>query len=549
MTKTWPSKPDFVNDAERVVWKALKSQLRDEDVLLHGLRFTDVQDGDVEIDLLVLMPDFGAAVVEVKGGHITYAEGIVRQTGASGAREIDPAGQAAKELRALRRYLERQPGWSRGWLRGVWLAAFPYTKVDGDLGPQLPATAVIAENRLDDAAGIVYDRLRDNSIDYGVPKPGWVDTVLDLLLGAMDEPGEIHARAAQRLQHVEQLTQEQAALLSVVRRVPRFEVIGSAGTGKTWLAMEQARRWADAGEHVCFVAYTRGVIELVRAALVDLPEGKQPTFIGTFHQLGFTWGVQPDNDQGHAYWTEVAPIEMLKAAEQLPPDDRFTAFVVDEAQDFADPWWPALLAFGVPDCKIAVFRDDEQAVFTERKGRPDIDLVPLTLEENLRNAQQIVDTFRPLVAAPIVSKGGQGFPVEFVASTPDDVISTADDIVADLIERRGWLPEHVALLTTRHRHPVHAEYDTDKSAYWSSLWNKDEVFYGTVAGFKGLERSVVVLAVDGFHDGIDPRSVLYAGMSRARDLLVVVSPPDVIEQTDTKLARRLRRGTGETVAT
>jgi ATP-dependent exoDNAse (exonuclease V) alpha subunit len=39
----------------------------------------------------------------------------------------------------------------------------------------------------------------------------------------------------------------------------------------------------------------------------------------------------------------------------------------------------------------------------------------------------------------------------------------------------------------------------------------------------------VVLAVDGFHEHVIPRQVLYVGMSRARDLLVVVGDPDEIE--------------------
>jgi len=166
----------------------------------------------------------------------------------------------------------------------------------------------------------------------------------------------------------------------------------------------------------------------------------------------------------------------------------------------------------------------------------------LVLDVNLRNGQQIVDTFRPLIAAPVTSGAGQGFPVEFVDCEPEHVIDTADDVVVDLLDRRGWLPEHIAVLTTKHRHPVHAEFDQDKAAYWAELWATDDVFYGTVAGFKGLERSAVILAVDGFHPGIDPRNVLYSGMSRARDLLIVVAPSTTLERVDQKLARRLQRG-------
>ena len=114
-----------------------------------------------------------------------------------------------------------------------------------------------------------------------------------------------------------------------------------------------------------------------------------------------------------------------------------------------------------------------------------------------------------------------------------------DRVVSELVDQRGWLPEHVVVLTTQHRHPVQKEYK-DKAAYWNDPWDSDDVFYSTVAGFKGLERSAVVLMVDGFHGDLDPRNVLYTGMSRARDLLIVVGPDDVLaEAGGKKFHRRL----------
>lgn len=537
-----PEHPTFVNNAEKTVWEALRQQLRDEDVLLHGIRFTDPEDGEVEIDLLVLMPELGAAVVEVKGGHITYAHGQVRQTRADGVHVIDPAEQAAKEVRALQRFLERQPGWSRGRVVAAWLVAFPNTPVTDALGPRLRRDVVIGSADLDDAAGMVYDRLNDPHLRKRTPTPGWIDAALDHLIGTQDVAGEIAARAVARLEHVDQLTEQQSSVLSLVRAIPRFCVTGAAGTGKTWLAIEQARRWAKAGERVCFLSYTRGVIESVRRALADVPVKESPAYVGTFFQLGHAWGIHADGADDPDFWAGRGAAEMLAHAEGLTDDDRFTAFVIDEAQDFDDTWWPVILAAGTPDARMAVFRDDEQAVFADRSGEPPVDLVPLVLEENLRNAQQVVDTFRPLIESSVVSKGGSGFPVEFVAAEPGGAMSAADSVVESLLEERGWLPEHIAVLTTQHRHPVQVEYGTDKAAYWNDLWSRDYVFYSTVGGFKGLERPVVVLAVDGFHGDLDPAHVLYTGMSRARDLLIVVGSPDVIEQAGgSKLRRRLER--------
>jgi ATP-dependent exoDNAse (exonuclease V) alpha subunit len=51
-----------------------------------------------------------------------------------------------------------------------------------------------------------------------------------------------------------------------------------------------------------------------------------------------------------------------------------------------------------------------------------------------------------------------------------------------------------------------------------------------VGGFKGLERPVVVLAIDGFHPDVDEDDVLYVGMSRARDKLVVVANASIIRE-------------------
>ncbi|MGI8626456.1 MAG: ATP-binding domain-containing protein [Geodermatophilaceae bacterium] len=57
--------------------------------------------------------------------------------------------------------------------------------------------------------------------------------------------------------------------------------------------------------------------------------------------------------------------------------------------------------------------------------------------------------------------------------------------------------------------------------YWRSFWEEEYPFYGHVLGFKGPERPAVVLAINGFRDEERAREMLYVGLSRARDLLVV----------------------------
>lgn len=56
------------------------------------------------------------------------------------------------------------------------------------------------------------------------------------------------------------------------------------------------------------------------------------------------------------------------------------------------------------------------------------------------------------------------------------------------------------------------------------------MFYGHVLGFKGLERRVVVLAINESSERDRARERLYVGLSRARDELVVCGDPAWIKE-------------------
>jgi ATP:corrinoid adenosyltransferase len=533
---------------ERQVREAIQRHLGEDDVLISGLRLHDNTYGDVEIDLIVLMPNAGVGIVEVKGGTITYADGTWHQSGKEGTKEIDPAPQARRGWHAFRRFIERQPAWSRGRLRGDWFLAFPQTHVppDEDMGPEGRRETIIAEGEELEAAYRIWEFLARPQ-DKPLPAPGWVDQILELIHGQGDGPLSVEQRVAQRLRDIEEMSATQTTLVKSWRRNRMIDVAGGAGTGKTWLAMEQARQWSKDGLAVAFLSYTKGVAEMVKRTMAELPEKEQPAYIGTLHALGYHWGVKPTNSekQGPHYWDQDLPLQYIEAASKLTDDAKFDAVVIDEAQDFADSWWDVIwaIAKNPDDLRLAVFRDDSQSVFQGRLGRPDIPMASFDLDTNYRNGRQIVEAFTPLCDRKMVVEGGEGLPVRFIFTDEENVIEAADDTVQLLTEQEGWLPEHVALLTTKGRHPVHAERsDADRDAYWQDLWSSDDVFYSTVSGFKGLERPAVVIAVNGFHEEIDPKDVLYTALSRALDLAVIVGERTQLEQVlGEKHLRRMER--------
>jgi hypothetical protein len=71
----------------------------------------------------------------------------------------------------------------------------------------------------------------------------------------------------------------------------------------------------------------------------------------------------------------------------------------------------------------------------------------------------------------------------------------------------------------------------------------DQVLYGHVLGFKGMERRAVVLALNESAPGPRAKERLYVGLSRARDELVVVGSADHVREVGgERVLRRLRSG-------
>jgi hypothetical protein len=543
-----PAEPTFKAESERRVWQALRKHSRECDVLLANTRFVD-EDGNWETDLILLMPE-GFATIEVKGGYVHRTQGQWLQETPNGVKRIDLDEQALSEMYLVRRYLQHR--WSFGKPRMAHFVALPDTEMGSDdPSPGLPRNRIITKTELKDAAGRVHDILTGPLHNEPNRPPGQdgVDAAADLLGGAADPVLDVQARIAMREAHLNDLARLQYPLLDFIEAVARFDVTGGPGTGKTWLALEQTRRWAEDGQRVAYVCYSRGLATWVQRRILELPDKvARNIHASTFHALGVSWGADVPTDSGPQFWEEDLPARMLQLSQKLPESGRFDALVVDEAQDFADSWWPPLLqALRHPDTgRIAVFGDDRQRIFG-RTGKPNVDLVPLHLHRNLRNTRQIAGLFQPMAGAarPEVL-AGNGPEVRFLPCPAEGAIEQADEAAVALLDQ-GWGTDQVALLTTHHRHPVQLERQEHygQDGYWESFWDASDLFYGTVLGFKGLERPVVVLAVDGFRDESVARDILYVGLSRARDLLVVCGDPEQIEAIAGKeVAKRLARSVG-----
>ncbi|HIW29087.1 MAG TPA: NERD domain-containing protein [Candidatus Luteococcus avicola] len=535
--RTPGTEPKFTNQSEKDVHDRLVRQLDADSLVLANLRISD-HTKDHEVDLLALIPGSGIVTIEVKGGHVWHDGTDWRLDQGSGDKPIYPVDQARDATYALRNYVESDPRWgSRRRIRWSHHVVLPRTPLDPDFKtPDCPRWQVSGSEDQASLGERIWRTTGQYRSDALAPTRDDVDLVAEILAGRNLPARDIVAVAAERADAAQRLTLEQANLLKVTRLLNRVEIRGGAGSGKTVLAMQQARDLASGRLHpkgtrqrVAVLCYTYGLANFLRRELCVGSKGKQPAFVGTYEQLGRRWGIEMSGRDDSDFWEHQLPVQLAARAAELPPDQRFDAIVVDEAQDFAEGWWAPLVTALRDESSsgLYVYTDERQRIFP-RFGAPPIALVPLVLDHNLRNTRQIARAFAPL-APRMDLRGSDGPEVTFVPSGVDEAIDVADEQVDALFDE-GWRAEDIALITLGKRHPVQVERQESlgPEQYWDDFWSGDDVFYSHVLGVKGLERRAVVVCVNVTADRERAAEMLYVGLSRATDRLVVVGDPAAI---------------------
>lgn len=546
----WPQAPKFASGAEQRVWTALREQLGESDLLIANQRFTD-HERDYELDIAVVFDGLGVVVLEIKGGKVWVEGGQWFQELPEGVKRRDPVEQAMKAKHVLKKWVEESMAWA-GKRPIVWAHGIVLPNVRLEPGFDMPDChrwMVVDREDMGDIVSRLRNMLTLQERDARPCDGTDIAAIFEALQGRF-LPQRISAglpsdavadRVADHDDVIERLSLEQSRILDFIKHVDQVEIRGGAGSGKTWLAVEQARRLTREGKRVALMSYSRGLSVWMKRRLSTFGHKDQPAYVGTFHGLGLEWGAEPGSDNDSDFWENRLPQQMLDLVRQREWHEHFDAIVIDEAQDFADSWWPVVLeALKYEDSGLYVFTDEGQRIF-QRFGDSPAGLVPLILDRNLRNTKQISQTFSPMAPNRLRVSQHDGEDVRFVECAHDKALDHADDLVDQLIDE-GWQPSDIAVLATG---PRHAEQKARQEAgwehYWDSFWDKDQVFYGHVSGFKGLERPAVILAVNESPDRDRAKERLYVGLSRARDLLVVCGDPAHVEkQGGSDVLKRLR---------
>jgi hypothetical protein len=518
--------PADASPSERPVYRALE-QLPDPWRVFHSVAWQSVRkgrQGDGEADFVLLHPRHGLIVIEAKGGSIHIRDGKWYTSNREGSHPIDPFEQATASKHALVGYLrDTIPGLP--WLsagHGVW---FPGITVSGDLTAAAPDEIVLDRNDLRKPVVAINDLVNRWKLHGSIPEE-FVDAITSRLAPTLtvrhtlaDDIAEVHARQLA-------LTETQRLALDGLRRVRRVIVYGGAGTGKTVLAEERARRLSTDGFRVVLSCFNRPLGDAFAAEFA----GNDLVTASSFHHLARRWitdaGLDFPDDPDPEWWDDPAGELLLEAF--AASGFRTDAVIIDEGQDFDDSWFMALeAALDDPDDGLfLVFADRHQAIYREQ-WEPPFAAVEYVLDLNCRNTNQIAEVVARIYGDDLPSSGADGPEPEYVAvESPEGTNKALRGIIHRLVNQGAIPADRVVILTQRRDVKDRLIGTTAAGLTLGAIGTAGTIAVETIHRFKGLETDATIVILDRLEKDRD-RALAYIGLSRARFQLVVIGPPAV----------------------
>ena len=157
----------------------------------------------------------------------------------------------------------------------------------------------------------------------------------------------------------------QLGILEGLLENERMLVSGPAGSGKTLLAAEAARRHAAQGKRVLLLCFTTTLATWLRAQLA--PSGIQVQTVSALARelVERARGPVQPNDSA-TFWPDLH----LDACD-LAPANAFDVVVIDEAQDLTDEAWLLIDAIA-RGARLWAFQDEAQRFWPERRVREEL---------------------------------------------------------------------------------------------------------------------------------------------------------------------------------
>ncbi|MFN8420052.1 MAG: NERD domain-containing protein [Anaerolineae bacterium] len=287
MAQIFPNKlnlEETPSRAERRLFDLFRNCLDDQYSVFHSralqAKNPDIGIADREIDFIIAHPNRGLLVIEVKGGQITADErsGTWLQNGKP--MKKTPVRQVRSAMYDLQKKLKEITATRNFDYSMSYVLALPDIHLAHDLTTDAPRAIVLdkadcTEKTIASAIENIHRYYNRRSFPGGA--------AIRALTSVLAPLHVLTSRLAQDFEEeegtIKVLTEEQFDVLLDLQKSPRYLITGCAGSGKTMLAFEKARRLKEQGKRVLLVYYTSA---LARWMTENAPEGVEVMY---FHEL------------------------------------------------------------------------------------------------------------------------------------------------------------------------------------------------------------------------------------------------------------------------
>lgn len=543
-------------EGERELFNKLRS---DPDtagwVVLHSLDLKKHQSKiEGELDMVVLVPSLGVLCIEVKGCTVSRQDG--NWIYPYGTSVEGPFKQAAKAMHSLRSYLVNR---DCSLSRLLFFSAVVFTRVPFDeqspewhpwqyinsrlfiRHPISASVSSILQHAHEHIASRVGRHSWYNDTDSR-PSDGQVRKMVALLRDNFEYAVSPRGDFERVENMICRFTEEQFDALDLLAENDRVVFKGPAGTGKTFLAMEAAKRAIADGRSVLFLCYNSLLGDWLKVQTSGYSENTKAFQCRTFHSLLLEiTGEKPAKFADSEYWRKELPV---RASDRLLDDSRvwpaYDMLIIDEAQDLLEDVYldvfELLLKCGLAGGKWAFFGDFErQAIYVSEGGagaQQSLNVlsdrapghVKSSLRINCRNAEPIAETLAitsglaPGYKRVLNDVEGSDVDPLFYSSTDDQVkhLAIAINNLKDVFK----LGEIVVLSMRSDESSCAGSMSPNsvgvRLAPIRQVLDGQTIPFASIHAFKGLEAPAVIITDINNLDDERTRALLYVGMSRAR---------------------------------
>ncbi len=515
-------------------------KLPDDYYVFHSFRIIRIQDNtwkENEIDFVIFNRHKGLLCIEAKAGNVFCEQGIWHY--GSGKEMRDPFAQANSNRWKLSKYMEefyqtKDIKKHCKILSGVWFPGIDKNRLSKlTLPSNAVKEAILTSDDLDNPLDSI-ERIFD--IDVPVTVNGertLVETSLtkleteSILQNVLCPTFSILPSKTLELDYKREkfnsLIAEQSNLLNYLEEQRSAVINGAAGTGKTMIAVEKARRHATAGERVLFLCFN-----------VKLKEYLEKTYaydnvdyytIDKF-ACKLCRSIEPNYDD--------LENELIRFA--VEGGFPYLHIIIDEGQDFGQTRMKSKEIFAALEEIVLSTKNGTFYVFYDKLQLVQSFNVPkfienadcrLTLYKNCRNTKKIAETsFKPIGKQPKLfdfAISGVFPEISFIDENGKEkldavIINTLANGIKD-IQILSCVPSGESIF----------EEWVEGDFY---IMKENKIPFTTCRKFKGLEADKVILVDVNKNTIIDSNKLFYVGSSRARfelSILANLSNDDCVE--------------------